>query len=533
MIKASLYLIIVLIIAAFSLAGCKEEAKTEELEAKIAKLEEEIEAAKEEITGEKEEEHSVAQISASQTTAKISESITFSAKYSTDMDGNINSYTYTWDFGDGYKGSGVSLTHTYAEAGEYTVSLTVKDESDALSSGVTTTATVEAAEEEEIVEEDQATPPEQTVIAEAGDDKIVYAGDKITFDASASEISPLSNETVVTYSWDWDGDGTYDETTEEAVITHNFEETGTYEVALKVTAFDNISSTDTLTVTISDINENPIADPGGPYTATAGEEITFDGSASSDSEGGIARYIWDLGDGSTGSGVSPTHTYTEAGQYTVSLTVEDNEEALSAAVSTTATVEAAEEEEIVEEVVEAAEENYPVNTSPITNITGVVGYREVTVDQLVKIFENRNSTKVEWARRIAPLYIEYGKLFNMRPDIAWAQMCHETGFLEYTGDVSPDQKNFVGMGATGGGVPGNSFATEELGIIAHYAHLAWYYYPDHVNIYCSTVYDPRHFGSYHYKYTGDTTLGFLNGKWAPGSTYTNKIILFANQIYGF
>ena len=143
MIKASLYLIIVLIIAAFSLAGCKEEAKTEELEAKIAKLEEEIEAAKEEITGEKEEEHSVAQISASQTTAKISESITFSAKYSTDMDGNINSYTYTWDFGDGYKGSGVSLTHTYAEAGEYTVSLTVKDESDALSTEVTTTVTIE------------------------------------------------------------------------------------------------------------------------------------------------------------------------------------------------------------------------------------------------------------------------------------------------------------------------------------------------------------------------------------------------------
>jgi len=140
---------------------------------------------------------------------------------------------------------------------------------------------------------------------------------------------------------------------------------------------------------------------------------------------------------------------------------------------------------------------------------------------------------VDWAKRIAPLYIKYGKLFNMRADIAWAMMCHETGFLEYTGDVSPDQNNFVGMGATGGGVPGNSFATEELGIIAHYAHLAWYYYPDHINIYCSSVYDPRHFGSTHYRYTGDTTLGFLNGRWAPGSTYADKIILFANQIYGF
>jgi len=155
------------------------------------------------------------------------------------------------------------------------------------------------------------------------------------------------------------------------------------------------------------------------------------------------------------------------------------------------------------------------------------------VEQLVKIFEDRNSSKVEWARRIAPIYIQYGILFDIRADIAWAQMCHETGFLEYTGDVSPDQNNFCGMGATGGGVPGNSFATEELGIIAQYAHLAWYYYPDHINQYCNAIYDPRHFGSYHYKYTGDTTLGFLNGNWAPGATYTDKIILFANQIYGF
>ena len=121
----------------------------------------------------------------------------------------------------------------------------------------------------------------------------------------------------------------------------------------------------------------------------------------------------------------------------------------------------------------------------------------------------------------------------MRVDIAWAQMCHETGFLEYTGDVRPEQNNFVGIGATGGGVPGNSFETEELGIIAHYAHLAWYYYPDHINEYCSKQYDPRHFGDSHYMYTGDSTLGFLNGRWAPGANYTDKIILFANQIYGF
>jgi len=482
------------------------------------------------------------------------------------------------------------------------------------------------------------TTPQETVTAEAGDDKTAEAGQEISFDASGSTVSPITGDTVITYSWDWDGDGTYDESSEETIATYTFDEAGTYEVTLKVTAFDDVSDTDSLTVTVSAVNEIPIADPGGPYTALAGEEITFDGSGSSDSDGEIAQYIWDFGDDSTGSEVSPVHSYTEAGEYTLSLTVEDDDGALSAEVTTTVTEEEEEEEasqeetddeqtdmeeesnqiptadtggpytalageeitfdgsgssdsdgdiaqyiwdfgddstgsevspvhsyteageytlsltvedddgalsaEVIstvtveeeaeeEEEEEEKEESYPVNTSPITNSTSFIGYTEVTVDQLVKIFEDRNSTKVDWARRIAPIYIKYGKLFNMRADIAWAMMCHETGFLEFTGDVKPDQNNFVGMGATGGGVPGNSFATEELGIIAHYAHLAWYYYPDHVNIYCSLTYDPRHFGNTHYRYTGDTTLGFLNGRWAPGSNYTDKIILFANKIYGF
>ena len=95
-------------------------------------------------------------------------------------------------------------------------------------------------------------------------------------------------------------------------------------------------------------------------------------------------------------------------------------------------------------------------------------------------------------------------------------MCHETGFLEYTGDVKPEQNNFAGIGATGGGVPGNSFASEELGVIAHFAHLAWYYFASDVNEYCNKSYDPRHFGTSHLNYTGNATLGFLNGRWAPG-----------------
>ena len=58
-----------------------------------------------------------------------------------------------------------------------------------------------------------------------------------------------------------------------------------------------------------------------------------------------------------------------------------------------------------------------------------------------------------------------------RPEVAFAQMVHETNFLKFTGDVKVGQFNFAGLGATGGGNPGNSFATVQEGIRAHIQHL--------------------------------------------------------------
>ena len=103
-----------------------------------------------------------------------------------------------------------------------------------------------------------------------------------------------------------------------------FTEAGTYMVVLKVTAFEDVEDTDTVKVTVNESNNAPVADAGGPYTAKAGEEITFDGSGSSGSDGEITEYVWDFGDSSTGTGVSPIHTYAEAGEYIVILTVKDN-----------------------------------------------------------------------------------------------------------------------------------------------------------------------------------------------------------------
>ena len=133
---------------------------------------------------------------------------------------------------------------------------------------------------------------------------------------------------------------------------------------------------------------------------------------------------------------------------------------------------------------------------------------------------------------LAKLYVVYGKRFGIRADMAWVQMIHETGYGQYGGDVKPEQNNMAGIGATGG-VPGNSFATAELGVIAQYAHLAWYIYPEHLSDpYCvqvvqpadgpiTTPGDPRHFvqpnGSPHK--ANVRTVYELSGKWAVGPDY--------------
>ncbi len=84
-------------------------------------------------------------------------------------------------------------------------------------------------------------------------------------------------------------------------------------------------------------NNAPVADAGGPYTGTVNEDITFDGSDSSDEDGDDLTYTWEFGDGETATGETVTHSYTSAGIFDVNLTVSDSSE--EDTDSTTATIE--------------------------------------------------------------------------------------------------------------------------------------------------------------------------------------------------
>lgn len=69
----------------------------------------------------------------------------------------------------------------------------------------------------------------------------------------------------------------------------------------------------------------PNVAPEAAFTSSVEDlSVSVDGSASSDSDGSIASYAWDFGDGGTGSGPAASHAYAEAGTYDVELTVTDD-----------------------------------------------------------------------------------------------------------------------------------------------------------------------------------------------------------------
>ncbi len=147
------------------------------------------------------------------------------------------------------------------------------------------------------------------------------------FDASTSSDP---DGFIETWAWTF-GDGT-SFTGLNATVSHVYAAAGTYTVTLTVTDNDGLTGTALQQVVMR-------AHPVASFTSavTVGLEVAFDATQSSDPDGTVVAYAWAFGDGTTGTGRSPTHIYPRAGTYTVGLTVTDND-GLNASNSSTVTL---------------------------------------------------------------------------------------------------------------------------------------------------------------------------------------------------
>ena len=105
------------------------------------------------------------------------------------------------------------------------------------------------------------------------------------------------------------------------------------------TASNALSGSATTTIDVADVNQAPVSETGGPYLGVVNSALYFDGSRSSDPDGDPLLETWNFGDGASGTGATPSHTYssTAGSPYLVTLTVSDG--FLSSEASTIATIQ--------------------------------------------------------------------------------------------------------------------------------------------------------------------------------------------------
>jgi plastocyanin len=144
----------------------------------------------------------------------------------------------------------------------------------------------------------------------------VTAGSGLTlnFDARGS-TAPGG---VAEYVWQFNdafGAQTIEQTT--PTISHTFPSAGAYSVGLTIMSKDGTSTGNGGIVTTGQNGTTP-GFIFGPAHAPAGQQVSFSALASVSAQP-VMTYLWDFGDGTTGSGQSPTHVYGRPGRYTVTL----------------------------------------------------------------------------------------------------------------------------------------------------------------------------------------------------------------------
>ncbi len=203
------------------------------------------------------------------------------------------SLNYLWDFGDGGTSTQQNPTHTYTSSGVYEVSLTVTD-----SSGCPNTKTksnfvvVSKAEADfNFIPKDGCAPLE------------------VNFQNTTSPKLPTTN-----YQWEL-GDGTI--TSKENPV-HTYTSSGNYNIKLKAFSGNNCVDSNSTSLNV-DPEPNFGFTSNQPFACKAPATVNFQSNGSN-----IVNYNWDFGNSKTSNSANPSNQYDLQGQYSVKLTIEDN-----------------------------------------------------------------------------------------------------------------------------------------------------------------------------------------------------------------
>ncbi len=168
----------------------------------------------------------------------------------------------------------------------------------------------------------------------------------------------------------------------------------------------------------------------------------------------------------------------------------------------------------------------PVYSGNTSSAGAIMGMGQAGEARLVSFFfENNRTADRAKVSRMASYYIEESSAEGVNSDVAFAQMCLETGFLRFGGLVTVSMNNFCGLGSIGPGKPGVSFPDERTGVRAHVQHLKGYATAKPL---AQGAADPR------YRYINPKgkapTVASLSGTWAADRAYGTKLAELIEKI---
>lgn len=217
--------------------------------------------------------------------------VNFDASLSEPNGGTIVSYD--WNFGDNETATGQTVAHSYPDPGNYTVTLNVTDSEglwDVYEANITVMLYIEIS----------STPLGIQFMVNGSLCTTPWVG---TYPQNTMlDILMPENCTIDSTMWYWGQWDDENQTRSRVVIMDT-----------------NIT-----------LSVNYISPPTANFTWTpalpkANDEVTFDASASVPNGGNITEYKWDFGDNGTALGIIVYHSFSESGNYTVTLNVTDSE----------------------------------------------------------------------------------------------------------------------------------------------------------------------------------------------------------------
>lgn len=195
-----------------------------------------------------------------------------------------------WDFGDGTSARGNSPTKSYAVPGTYTVTLT--NQYAECTGTATKTVTV-------------APPPPLNFLVQNDTG------------CSTPHTTQFSDTTIGSSNWFWDfGDGS---TSTLKNPSHTYATTGNYTVTLTLTTAGGCTASATKANAVVIRNNATVSLTAPAFGGCV--PFNFTPTANVNAVDGVASYQWSFGDGTTGTGQSPTHIYGAVGNYIIKLTI--------------------------------------------------------------------------------------------------------------------------------------------------------------------------------------------------------------------